>query len=221
MKLMIPYFSAPICFAENLLNTLVVENQKLFREIVADISQQIAKWEGKIVLSEEDEPIPMAGNVEMLQSYLDLDLNQKNLLNKVQAILEKTAVDEAHYLETQEVLAAVERYISKLSFACPVDIECGKLTVSNVLKMAGIHFTQILSDPLENLYQYMTLVRELDKEKLFVFVNLRSWFLDEEVETFMQTALSHKFNVLLLDNREYPRFPGEKRTIIDRDLCEI
>ena len=67
----------------------------------------------------------------------------------------------------------------------------------------------------------MTLVRELDKEKLFVFVNLRSWFLDEEVESFMQTALSHKFNVLLLDNREYTRLPGEKRTIIDRDLCEI
>lgn len=221
MKLMIPYFSAPICFEENVLSTLVVENQRLFREIVEDIALQIAKWKGKLVLSEEDELLPMAGNVEMLQSYLDLDLNQKNLLTKIQAILEKTAVDEEHYTETQEILSAIERYVDKLSFACPLDVECGKLTISNVLKMAGIHFARNTSDSLENLFQYMTLVRELDKDKLFVFVNMRSWFTDEETERFTQTALAHKFTMFLLDNREYPRLSAEKRIVIDRDLCEI
>lgn len=218
---MLPYFSAPLCFSENILQTLVIENQKLFRALVLDMQQQIAKYKGKIVLSEEDEPIPMAGNAEVLHSFLDLDINQKSLLTKVQTILEKTALDETHYMETQELLYAIERYINTLSMACPAVIECGKLTVTNVLKMAGIHFYESPSEPMENLLEYMTLVRVLDKEKLFVFVNMRSWFSDAEMEQFVNTVLSHKFTILLLDNREYPRLPNEKRTIIDQDLCEI
>lgn len=221
MKLMIPFFSAPICFEENILNTLVIENQKLFRDVIDDIRSQIDKNDGDIIFSLNNRLIEMAGNVEIISEFLDLDINSKNLISKVQNVLEKTALDEQHYMETQEVLSGIEHYIQKLSFSCPCDVECGKLTVSNLLKMAGLRFTAAYRSHTEKLFDYMTLVRDLEKDKLFIFVNMRSWFTDEETETFIDTVMVHKFRILLIDNCEHTRLPREKRVIIDRDLCEI
>lgn len=222
MKLMIPFFSAPICFKENTVNSIVIENQRYFREIVEDIRYQIIdKGEGDIVFSENDVPVSMYGKAEIISEFLELDPNCKNLLSKVQSIMEKTALDEQHYMETQEILAAVERYVHNLSFSCPCNVECGKLGVSNLLKNVGLRFEMSYNSHIEKLLDYMSLVRELDKDKLFIFVNMRSWFTNEEMELFVKTALAHKYNILLIDNCEYPKLESEKRIIIDRDLCEI
>lgn len=221
MKLMIPFFSAPIRFEENILNTIVIEEQKLFRNVISDIRCQINRSEGDIVFSINDTPVEMAGNVEIITEFLELDLNCKNLITKVQSILERTALDEQHYMETQEILSNIENYIRKLAFLCPFDVECGKLTAASLLKMSGIRFAAEYRSPMEKLLDYMSLVRELEKDKLFVFVNMRSWFTNKEMFLFVQTVFSHKYRILLIDNCEYPRLEAEKRIIIDRDLCEI
>lgn len=221
MKLMIPFFSTPICFEENTLNTIVIENQKFFRETVDDIRHQTEKYDGDIVFSVNDTPQDMAGNVEIISEFLDLDINSKNLLNRIQSMMEKTALEEQHYMETQELLSSIEHFIQKLAFLCPCDVDCNKLTVSNLLKMAGLHFNMVYRNPIEKLIDYMSLVRELERDKLFVFVNLRSWFTDNEVSLFVNTVLAHKYRILLIDNCEYPKLENERRIIIDRDLCEI
>lgn len=87
--------------------------------------------------------------------------------------------------------------------------------------MAGLHFNTVYRNPIEKLIDYMSLVREFDRDKLFVFVNLRSWFTDDEVSLFVNTVLAHKHMILLIDNCEYPKLENERRIIIDRDLCEI
>ena len=79
----------------------------------------------------------------------------------------------------------------------------------------------VYGNPIEKLIDYMSLVRDLDRDKLFVFVNLRSWFTDNEVSLFVKTVLAHKYRILLIDNCEYPKLENERRIIIDRDLCEI
>jgi len=87
--------------------------------------------------------------------------------------------------------------------------------------MVGLHFSMVYGNPIEKLIDYMSLVRDLEKEKLFVFVNMRSWFTEEELALFVNTVLAHKFHILLIDNCEYPKLKQEKRFVIDRDLCEI
>ena len=221
MKLMIPFFSAPICFEENILNTVVIENQKFFREVIEDIRRQADKYEGDIVFSIRDVPQDFSGNVEIISEFLELDINCKNLIGRVQSLMEKTALDERHYMETQKILSSIEHYVQKLSFSCPCDVECSKLTVANLIKMTGLHFSAVYNTPIEKLVDYMSLVRELEKDKLFIFVNMRSWFTEEEIVLFVNTVMAHKYQILLIDNCEYSKLPSERRVIIDRDLCEI
>lgn len=221
MKLMIPYLSAPLYIEEDSFNALIIENQRLFREIIDDIREQINGFSGDIVFSIDDTPKTMLGNAELITDFFEIDINKKSLINKIQSIMEKTAVDEQHYFETRNLLSNIEQYIQKIAFECTCDVECNKLSISNVLKMAGLHFVEEYKNQLEKLIDYMSLIREYENEKLFILVNMRSWFSDDEMDLFIRTALVHKYRLLLVDNKEYSRLSSEKRIIIDQDLCEI
>lgn len=71
------------------------------------------------------------------------------------------------------------------------------------------------------ILDYMELVREFDRDKLFITVNMRAYFDDVLIEQFMKTAISHEFRILMLESNAYRALPYEKRTTIDADLCEF
>lgn len=75
--------------------------------------------------------------------------------------------------------------------------------------------------PLERLIDYMELVREFERDKLFVYVNLRSFFSHEEIERFLRTALDHGYRILLIDAQSHEKLQLENRVTVDNDLCEF
>lgn len=79
----------------------------------------------------------------------------------------------------------------------------------------------LLSELLERLADYMELIREYGRDKLFVLVGLRGLFSDEMLERFARTVSDHGYRVLLLDHVEGKKFPMERRLTIDKDLCEF
>ena len=67
----------------------------------------------------------------------------------------------------------------------------------------------------------MELIREFDRDKLFVLVGLRSFFSDAALEAFGKTALDHGFRMLWLDCVDRKKLSRETRLTIDKDLCEF
>ncbi len=221
MKLVFPQISAPIEFRENVLNSLVIENQPLFRSLIEDFHCQINGFDGFSVLSLNNSPVDIAKNVELITSFVPFELNRKSLIGKIISSLEKTAINETHYVRTSQLLSSIEKYIEDLTFEYPCDLECSKITVSALLKMVGLQIHEEMGNSLDKIIDYMELVREFEKDKLFIFVNMRSYYSDEQMEAFVQTVISHKYKILLLDASEHCRLRDEKRVIIDADLCEI
>lgn len=68
---------------------------------------------------------------------------------------------------------------------------------------------------------YMELVREFGRDKLFIFVNMRSFYSQNYMELFSETVIKKELKVLLVDNFAYQLIKNEKRVVIDNDLCEI
>ena len=64
-------------------------------------------------------------------------------------------------------------------------------------------------------------VKRIFLDEIAVFVILRSYFPDDSISRFLQTALDHQYRLLLVDAWEHPKLPEEQRLIIDKDLCEI
>ena len=200
---------------------LVIENQDFFRGFLQDIQSQIDGYAGKTVISEKNKILDWPKYGELIDRFLSLSLNRRPLLTKISAAMEVRAMSEEFYGRSIQLLSQVEQYLDDLAFSMDCDVTCGECTIAGLLKTAGITLREDYADPLEQLLDYMELVRCYEREKLFVFVNLRSYFPDEAVSRFLQSALAHGFLLLLVDGQDHPRLPEEQRLVIDKDLCEI
>lgn len=221
MKLAHPQMENVLELSEEKIATLVIENQDFFREFLQDIQSQIDGYPGKAVISEKSKLLDWTKSGELIDRFLSFPLNRKPLLTKISAAMEAEAMSESFYSRTVQLLSQVECYLEDLTFSLDCDVVCGACTVSGLLKCAGLSLREDYDDPLERLLDYMELVRCYEREKLFVFVNLRSFYSDDAVSRFLQTSLAHGYKLLLVDSQEYPCLPEERRLVIDKDLCEI
>ena len=216
-----PQIETALDFSSSKIPTVVVEEPSFFRTLMLDLYAQIDGERGKFVLSEHEKELNISTWVELIDNCLHFTLNEKPLLNKITAAMERAAVSEAFFMKTAELLRQLEQYIDALAFEFDCDIHCERCTAGSVLKAAGVSLRDEYDDPLERLADYMELIREFDKDKLFVILNLRSFFADEPVEKFLETVSTHGYHVLLLDCVDRKKLPLEQRITIDNDLCEF
>ncbi len=164
---------------------------------------------------------PQAELVEVVDHCLNFQLNTKSLLGKIQTALERTAVNDLFFLKTTELLQSVEQYMDELAFTYDCDLVYQRCTAAGLIKAMSVHIRDAYDDPLERLLDYMELVREFDRDKLFVLLHLRSYFAEEQTGLFLKTVAEHGYRVLLVDSQDYEKLPEENRITIDKDLCEF
>ncbi len=221
MKLAHPMLSRVFDFDGTGVCTLVAESPEFFNTFLTDICNQLNGRDGEAVLSRGVKSLDISGNIEVITDFITFDINQKSLLTKIIASLEKTALNETNYLKTNELLQKLELYASELFFTAPCQLAYTKLTFSNLLKSFGITILDDFESIPEKLINYMSLVYEFDREKLFVTVNMRSYFGDTVMKEFVKSVLDHGILLLMVENCDRSPLPYEKRIIIDRDMCEI
>lgn len=221
MKLCFPEIDHVFDTEQPYVNTLVIENQKMFYHVLMDLFRQIDGEEGKAVLSLNNKLLSIPKYLECLTSFTPFDLNQKNLLSKANIQLEKLAMESEYYERVMEILSHLESLLLDMSVEMTGELEFSKINIGSLIKSIGLTFADEYTSLGEKIINYMELVREYDRDKLFVTVNLRSYLDDMETSLFFQTLLQHQFHVVMLENKEYNRFKNEHRYIIDSDLCEI
>lgn len=209
---------------EPFIPTLVIENQLLLRKLIGDIYLSLDGVQTKAVLSKKDTPIDFSKNAEVISDFINFNINQKNLLSKICSHLEHAAVSPENYLSTQQLLAQIESTAGEWAFDFPCDIVFSKISVQSILKGIGVEINDSysgVSGDAERIIDYMELVREFDRDKLFVTVNMRSFFPDDVIEKFISTSVSHEYKVLMIESNSYPMLKNEKRLTVDSDLCEF
>ena len=216
-----PDISNQIDFEIPYVNSLVIENRSFYRSVLADLTAQLSGEKARLVLSENDTPIPIAKHAELITEFIPFDMNQKTLLSKVTAVLERLSLDPDHYLQTQELIQSIENHILKLSQKFDCSISCTKLSMGTVLKSVGLELYSRHDHPLETLLDYLLLMRDLDINKLFILLNFRNFFDDMETSRFLDTVLDHGLRILMLESASFPLLEKEKRLTIDQDLCEF
>lgn len=221
MKLVSPMFGSIIEINDGEVFSLVLENKALLRSYLEDLYAQTNGENGKIVLSENDEPVSIRKNVEIIDSFIPFDLNTKHMLSCICSALEKKAADEEFFLKTSALLTDVENYITDLCFELPFKPECKKLSASALIKAAQVCISYDYNSVIEAVMDYMSIIRDFDKTNLFVLVNFGSYFSDSEINMFVKTAKLKQMKVLLIDSRAYKSVTGINRLVIDEDLCEI
>ena len=157
----------------------------------------------------------------MITNYIPFDLNEKRLITKIQGLLEKEALNADNFQKTMTILADIERYVYGLSELFPYELDFKGISAAALIKMCGLVIVDDSISAIERIYNYMTIVRELLGEKLFIFSNMRSYFSDDDIQEFIDTIIDHKFNVLMIENSDRKRVNKTRKMIIDNDLCII
>lgn len=221
MKLAYKNMAHILRFDEGCVNELVIENKKAFFDLINSVALQTEGLHGDCVLSIADKPVEFSKYADVTVQFAPFELNRKSLLTKLYSFLEKKAQTPENYTETADLLAGLERYALRLSEELPFEIHCQKLAIGPVIKALAPEIEEDDKKPIEKIFAYMELVRELDRDKLFILVNMRSYFSDEDMELFAESVCLHDFKVLLLEPFAFPKLKHTERFVIDDDLCEF
>lgn len=221
MKLVGPYFNSIIELDDGEVFCLVIEEQNTFRHILKDIHTQMCGEVGSLVLSADNAPVEFRKCADVIEGFAPFDINTKTLLSRIASSIEKTAVDSEHFLASSQLVSDIENYISDLCFDFPFRVECSKLSVNALIKASSVRVLDDYGSDIEAMIAYMLAVLEFDKSKLFITVNMRSYFTDEDMEMFLKEVRSHQIQVLMIENCARTHLKEMKTFIIDKDLCEI
>lgn len=221
MKLIHAEMERIIEFNNGYVNELVIENKKQFMEMVKDITIQSEGSKGNFVLSIKDKPVELSKYADVTIQFAPFQINRKSLLTKLYSAIEQKALLAENFIKTEEILSKLEQYIHYLAEDFSVEIDCQRIAIGPIIKALTPEIEESDKSTIEKVFDYMQMVREFDKDRLFIMVNMRTYFTDTEMELFIESVCLHDFKVLLMESTAFSVLSNVKRYIIDADLCEI
>lgn len=189
---------------------------------VMELAGQVEGKEGRFVLSDNEKEVDISKNVELIFNIFALDINERKLISKLYMELEKLTADERFYVKTQEMKQYLQEYLLQLEQETDYILDLAdEIDFASLFKAFGIKYEVLEENFLERLVRYMRIVERLLKKKLFVFVNLRSYLSNQQIDELIKEATYQEIQLLLIETCARDCIEGVTRYIIDKDGCEI
>ncbi len=199
----------------------IIEDPKFLREVIKDLT--ISEEEKELSISVGGKTLNFDKDLDVVFNPLKLDFNSKRAMTTLLKMLLKTSVSEEFYLTTNKLKTKIVKYFSEIVEAEDFEFEVSTddFTMDSVAKAVSIHIIGDEDDFVELLTDYVSMMSELASIKLFVFINLRCFMSDLDMERFHHNLDNHQINALLLESTTREVLQNTPRLIIDKDLCEI
>ena len=141
-----------LAFDNGYVNELVIENKKMFFEMVNDISNQAEGLPGNCILSISDKPVEFSRYADLTIQFAPFHMNRKSLITKLCAKLEQNSVSPENYTRSGEMLSELERFIFHLASDLPFDISCQKLSIGAIIRALSPEIEESDKTPLEKIF---------------------------------------------------------------------
>jgi len=201
--------------------TLVMENPKHLRKMIMAILSQLNSESNDVVLSEGDQILSLEKNIFLQLNPFEDTLNSRKIIGKLYKTINHVAVEFPE--ERNELTSAVIKYFDRVLNAIRFD----GLTYSLDFKDEDLYKIFDLRIDEENLSLKEKILMEVKvcSDLLFlpimVFLNLGNFLTDAELAELAESCANHKVYLLLIEGAEPMDRTGDKRYIIDSDLCLI
>jgi CRISPR type II-A-associated protein Csn2 len=222
MKLVHPKIESEVRWDENIHAwELVIENPKFLRSVLRDFSEHHLERDINFVV--DGQSVKFESEIETIYNPFALDFNNRRAMAALLKIILNTSNAEEMYVETVEMKAKILKYMegvideSKLDF----EVATSDFLVDALAKAVNVHIVGDEDNFCQLLMDYMVMMRDLVKVKIFCFVGLRSILSKNELSEFIASVYNHQIDVLLIENHANSAVPGVRRVTIDEDLCEV
>lgn len=221
MKFIYPEYGIELELVENQVNVLVAESPHFFSHLVQIFYEEKQSGTGRLVLSEKDKILPLSKTMEIIVNPFCIDPNERRIMQKLyQELCAET--QEAFFIKTGELHSCIVSYLEELSVSVPYHVTFDiEENVPNLFKAYNVRLETDGVSLLERLAEYLKLLHQLCKIQVIIFVNLKTYFSQDELEELYKFAFYEKLFLVLIENREKPKLKEEKVCIIDADGCII
>lgn len=216
-----PLFESSIDFNDNIVKVIVIENPTEFLKFETQLLLAMEDKSEELALFKNHEEIQFKKYFEVITDVFSLDKSNKKIINKLYAKLQELAYQEDMYLKTCELEKNINEYVINLSEFVDCNLDYEQVDLLGVFKSVNLKITDDNISFIEKLCDFVDVFNEFLKINYFVFINLKSYLNDEELQEFYKFVSYKKINLLLLENHQRNKLPNENLTIIDNDLCEI
>lgn len=221
MKLANYNYEHKIEFQENTYTVISIENQKCFREYLAELIGQCKGYEGPFVLSEEGSILHMDEKTAVIADYYSLEDRVGTYDSKLQGELKKSVLHDTLNEQGQNLLSQISAFGASVCLSTEYKIEFQEPSLQNLLKFLKFKIS-LDSSLIDQLLDFMKVSNWLLGIDVFVFVNFSSFFTTEEFNAIVNDCLVLKYNLIFIEPHPMAIEDDRKRTvIIDKDLCEI
>ena len=189
----------------------IIESPESFSGYVLELSTQIDGNEGQFVLSDKNKELDLAKKAELIFNPFTVDINERKILNKLYMELSDLSKEEEMYIKTVELLRHLQEYMLELEQCTEYILEFDQETdMSALLKAVNIHYETRDMDFMERLVQYMKVLAVVVGIKVFMFVNLRSYLTDHQMQEVMKEMKYQNIKGLFIESQQRSCMEGVK-----------
>ena len=202
MMLSYEYLNDAVELSNSKIPVLVIENKKIFRQALRSFLDDTV--EELFTFSQDFKPFDFNKRGFFISNAIDLDFQNKKLVNKINSLMQKTAVNECG-----EDLASIQTLLinlfDKLNKIYDFEYDSNfEIDYLSILKLFQFNIDTSSHDLPQLLISYIILLNKYLKFDLFVLHSLYDFFDNNELEGIYETlSLSH-INILILSSDTLP-----------------
>ena len=196
-----------IIFKEEYINVLQIQDKKLFANVINSLNDNIngiQNTKERIIILDNDTEIKMEKEALMVIDLFNFDFNQK----KIQS-------DLFQKIEQLNVLDVFNEFPFEFNYKDSIGIQ-------EYLKLLGLKISNNKGEIIDKIFSLIDAVEYLSVAKLLIFVNLKLYLSDDELNEIYKYAMYKKVNILLIETGEEKEpIKNEKILFVDSDYDEI
>lgn len=219
MRLLHSELNIDIAFRENEVIVLTVENPQSFSRLLSDLWRQINGELGDFVLSEADKIYKLSKELEVIFNPFALSCNDKKIISRLYQQL-NTFAEIDLYEKTSELNGTVINYMDMLTNIVPYPLQYHlDIDISALLKAYKVEVNVSANSLVEQVIEYIRIAHQICNINIFVFVNLKQYFSEEEILSLYEFLFYEKIYFLVIEGMFLKKYLYERCLILYRDLA--
>ena len=214
-------------FTEEYINVLQIQDKKLFTNVINSLNDNINNIEDtkeRIIILDNDTEIKIEKEVLMIIDVFNIDFNQKKIQSALFQKIEKIYKHEFERMsEFQNVFQKLQLNVLDVFNEFPFEFNYKEsIGIQEYLKLLGIKISNNKEKIIDTIFSLIDVVEYLSIAKLLIFVNIKLYLGNDEIQEVYKYAMYKKVNILLIETGEEKEpLENEKILYIDSDYDEI
>lgn len=215
-------FENTINFDEVKLYSINFEDGNYMYKLINELKEQIKSGHGKFLLSDNLTELNFTTSVCLITDYFNIDFNSKNILTNVLKQVQQVAIEGDKQLAFEQIKSLVDSYLKSVLFEVDYPLDFDDITEDVLLKHLNLRVNYENTSFVAMLCDYLSLIRQTSKVKVFVLVNVKLFLRNDEYDEFCKFLTCNDFNIVFINSTSKEKvYQDELIVDVDEDKCEF